>query len=183
MCVLYACLIILNETESTIYLASKEENRFNIKRNRSLRWKSHLYIFTIRYTVKSENSNHAYEQWFQTVLTQHVVDFIFIIFQKKICFKTVLYYIARSEAVGTGRDHYVFMTSALNLFMMYLCFSIVRICYNKIEKSKRYHYYIVYLYGFTDSELFKMNMQCNKDLRIKIVKYHSVDVIQNEEQN
>lgn len=104
-------------------------------------------------------------------------------YRKKICFKTVLYYIARSEAVGTGRDHYVFMTSALNLFMMYLCFSIVRICYNNIKKSKRYHYYIVYLYGFTDSELFKMNMQCNKDLRIKIVKYHSVDVIQNEEQN
>lgn len=97
--------------------------------------------------------------------------------------KSVLYYIARSEAVGTGRDHYVFMTSALNLFMMYLCFSIVRICYNNIKKSRRYHYYIVYLYGFTDSELFKINMQCNKDLRIKIVKYHSVDVIQNEEQN
>lgn len=54
--------------------------------------------------------------------------------EKKICFKTVLYYIARSEAVGTGLDHYIFMTSALNLFMMYLCFSIVRICYNNIKK-------------------------------------------------
>lgn len=106
--------------------------------------------------------------------------FYFHHFTEKTCFKTVLYYIARSEAVGTDRDHYNFMTSALNLFMMYLCFSIVRICYNNI-KSKLYHYYIVYLYGFT--ELFKMNKQCNKNLRITIFKYHSVDVIQNEEQN